>query len=98
MGVLHVLGQPPSSREAWRHCRQRMVARDALLLVADAVYAIDQGALLEPFQVKGVSLYALLPDMLARGVRPDEPSRRVGWVDFEGFVDLTVKYQRVLMW
>ncbi len=98
MGVLHVLCRSSSNREVWNRCLERMTGGDALLMVADAVYAVDRWMLLEPFAAKDIELYVLLPDMLARGVGKEGPPASVELIDFEGFVDLTLDYQRVLTW
>jgi sulfur relay protein TusB/DsrH len=69
---------------------------DAVVLMEDAVYAA--GAAETPFspairdgQSRGVSLYALTADLLARGVTTE-----LSQVDYDGLVDLIAAHERVV--
>ena len=98
MGVLHVIRRSPTEGKAWDRCLERMAAGDALLLVADAVYAVGEKLVNGRVGIGEIQVYALLPDMLARGVGQGELGPWVRPIGFDGFVDLTLVYERVLTW
>ena len=67
---------------------------DGVLLIEDGVYAAGRHpnplqSALQAARERGADLYALAPDLLARGVETDIPT-----VDYGGFVDLITRYDR----
>ncbi len=73
---------------------------DAILLLQDAVLALQSPISLASFLAKclrvNVSVYALEEDCQLRGIINAYPD--IGLVDYAGFVDLTVKYDKQLAW
>lgn len=75
------------------------MADGAILLIEDAVISAAEGGgakeLLESLMVQGVKVYALEPDLQARGIRKERLVQGVGTVDYDGFVGLVEKYDVV---
>ena len=73
----------------------------AVLLLEDGVYAAMQGTTAEE-TVKGASnrlkLYALGPDLKARGLAEDSVIEGIEVVDYDGFVDLAASNERIQPW
>ncbi len=98
MALLHVICQSPFESKVWSLCQERMTDGDALLLVADAVYAIHGQVVANYLEGKACEVYVLIPDMQSRGVKDDVRAGNIQPVGFDGFVDLTVRYERIVTW
>jgi len=94
--VLHLISKSPSDTVAWSVCLDRTAEGDAIMLLGDAVYACHHQAWLAGLGDR--QLYVLAPDMRARGLQVNDLSPLVHPVDFEGFVDLTVAFERIISW
>lgn len=98
MSTLHVLSHSPFTDSRLTSCLLLLSKQDGILLTGDAVYALQ--ATSDPWQrLQSLSadnrLHALVEDLDARGLTcpPD-----VQTVDYRGFVDLCLHYQRVNTW
>ncbi|MGY3685794.1 sulfurtransferase complex subunit TusB [Vibrio coralliilyticus] len=69
---------------------------DALLLIEDAVYAVNPQHKTYPL-IKGVNTFVLQSDLAARGIL-NRMSPSIEMVDYEGFVDLTSEQENSLTW
>lgn len=86
MATLHLVNKPV----AWEGCHPLLDAEDAVLLIEDGVYLAQQA-------LSGATLYALEPDIRARGlsrlihtnIRP---------ASFDDFVGLVEGCERVVTW
>lgn len=101
MSTLHTVNKSPfgtgALQSALAHCKDG----DAVLMIEDGVYgALSGTALTQIMEEKGktVSLYALTPDVEARGLAKDKLQAGVQGVDYAGFVDLVAKYDRTQAW
>jgi tRNA 2-thiouridine synthesizing protein B len=99
--TLHTYNKSLSSGEArWHDCLRMLAPGDSLLLIEDGVYltaqlrAGTQGRSLIPH---GVKLYALAPDIAARGISGKLPADFSG-IDYAGFVQLCLAHPRVVNW
>jgi tRNA 2-thiouridine synthesizing protein B len=98
MATLHVLSHSPFADSRLNSCLRVLGASDALLLCGDAVYALRPGT--APFQAlqdrgNECRIHVLEEDLLARGIAiPDWVER----VDYPGFVELSIHYDRVNTW
>jgi tRNA 2-thiouridine synthesizing protein B len=98
MATLHVLSHSPFADSRLTSCLRLLGHKDALLLCGDATYALTQAT--APLQalesrISSFELYALEEDALARHVSVP------GWVkcvDYAGFVELSIRYDRVNTW
>jgi len=100
MPVLHVVSGSPQGSHALAHCLARVQEGDALLLSENGVYAalVDSAACRSLNVFPRLSVYALTPDLEARGIAFDELWPGVERIDYEGFVDLAVRYPISLSW
>ena len=94
MATLHLLSRSPFADTSATSCLRLLGAGDALLLSGDAVYALQPGS--APFaRLRDRPCFALAEDLQARCLRaPDF----VTAVDYPGFVELTLRFERVNSW
>ena len=84
---------------------KRMGEEVGVLLIQDAVLSAIRGQKgdveenLKTLLESGVSVYALKPDAVARGVAEERIIKGVKLVDYGEWVDLTMeKYQKIVSW
>ncbi|MXP67874.1 sulfurtransferase complex subunit TusB [Pantoea sp. Aalb] len=71
---------------------------DNLLLLQDGVIAaLKNSQMLLKLIASPANLWILEEDIIARGLT-NEISTKVNWLDYIGFVELTVKYQPQIAW
>ena len=98
MSTLHVLSHSPFSDNRLTSCLRLLGAQDAILLCGDAVYALQADS--APFtalqaRVDTLNVFALAEDTQARGLAvPDW----VKSVNYPGFVELSIHYDKVNTW
>ncbi|MFN3920238.1 MAG: sulfurtransferase complex subunit TusB [Methylohalobius sp.] len=99
MGVLHLVSRSPYASSDLSNCLARLQPGDALLLLAGAVYGACHGSpIADAILASPAACYVLIPDLKARGIAMEKILPEITPVDFEGFVDLTVAYSRILSW
>lgn len=98
--MLHTVNKSPFERNSLKSCLAHAKAGSAILLIEDGVYAaLDDTAISDMVKqaMTQVSLYALGPDLEARGV-----AKRVidgiKVIDYTGFVDLVVDHPNTQSW
>ena len=95
MSVLHIINKSPFDRNSLDTCLRLAIAGSAVLLIEDGVYAVNRksstAAKVEK-AMKELPIYALQPDLQARGVDGIE------LVDYDGFVKLTTEYEKIQSW
>lgn len=98
MATLHLLSRSPFADTSGASCLRLLGAGDGLLLSGDAVHALQPGS--RPFEVLSRlpadrPIFALAEDLDARGLAaPDF----VQAVDYAGFVELTLRFERTNSW
>lgn len=98
MSTLHVLSHSPFTDSRLTSCLRLLGERDAILLSGDAVYALQaQSAPCAALLAHGdaLRLYVLNEDLQARGL--EAPAWATG-VDYPGFVELSIQYDKVNSW
>lgn len=98
MATLHVLSHSPFADNRLTSCLKLLGADDGLLLTGDAVYALAPGTALQlqvAERVPAGRLFALTEDLNARGF---PAPNGVEAVDYPGFVELTIRFDRVNTW
>lgn len=100
MTSLHIVSVSPWGSTALADALRLADRGDALLLTLDGVYAALDAehasrAPLDDAAARGITLYALLPDVDARGLA-GRLRRDCGLVDDQGFVALTERFPRIL--
>lgn len=100
MSELHTVNKSPFEKNSVDSCLAHAQAGSAVLFYEDGVYAAMEGTAIAG-KVKaaaGVKLYALGPDVAARGIPEDRLIAGVELVDYAGFVDLSVQHSKVVAW
>jgi tRNA 2-thiouridine synthesizing protein B len=98
--MLHTVNKSPFEHRALESCLRYARQGSAVLLIEDGVYAAARDtAVAKQVQeaLKSVSIYALKPDLEARGMQT-RVMDGVRLVDYEGFVDLVVEHHAVQSW
>ena len=95
--MLYIINKSPSQSQALKNCVDQAIADDVILLIENAVYAAinsTQSNLLQLLNDQ-VVVYALTPDLQARGIGLDQCYGGVEPVDYAGFVMLVTEHQPV---
>jgi len=101
MPTLHTVNKSPFERQSMASALAHASSGDAVLMIEDAVLgARKRGAFARAIEESRtrVSIYALGPDLAARGVGPDDLAEGVTIVGYDGFVDLAATHDRVCAW
>ncbi len=101
MAVLHLVNRSPGTSPGLDRCLERAGQGDAVLLLEGGVYAVLRDSAFS-FELKEamqrVSVHALAPDLLARGIGSEEILEGVVLVDYEGFVRLSLAHTPIVSW
>jgi tRNA 2-thiouridine synthesizing protein B len=101
MSTLHTVNKSPFEKTSLAACLGHVSAGAAVLLLEDGVYAALTQTSVEG-QVKGaldnVKVYALGPDLQARGLSEERVIPGISVVDYAGFVDLAAEHDKVQAW
>ena len=97
--MLHVVNKSPFERDALASALRMARPGSGLLLIEDGVYAVVKGseAANRLKAAKDVTVYALWPDVEARGMQ-DRVLEGIKMVDYGGFVDLVAEHATVQSW
>ena len=98
--MLHTVNKSPFDHSALETCLKFARQGSAVLLIEDGVYAAARDTTVSKQvqeALKSVSIYALKPDVEARGMQ-DRVMDGVRLVGYEGFVDLVVQHKAVQSW
>ncbi|MBC3301296.1 sulfurtransferase complex subunit TusB [Pseudomonas sp. SWRI18] len=91
MSTLHVVSHSPFTDSRLDSCLRICGNQDAILLCGDGAYGLQQSAL----HTQGVKVFVLAEDLQARNLPlPDWAER----VDYPGFVQLSITYDKVNAW
>ncbi|HET9734042.1 MAG TPA: sulfurtransferase complex subunit TusB [Burkholderiales bacterium] len=98
--MLHTVNKSPFEHKALETCLRFARQGSAVLLIEDGVYAAAKDTAVAPKvqeALKTVTIYALKPDVEARGMQ-NRVMDGVRLVDYGGFVDLVVEHDAVQSW
>jgi tRNA 2-thiouridine synthesizing protein B len=101
MSVLHIVNKSPYERNSLDTCLRLAKANSAILLIEDGIYAVQRnsaGADKIQQALDNHPVYALQPDLQARGINPDNMVDGISLVDYDGFVKLTTEYDNLQSW
>jgi tRNA 2-thiouridine synthesizing protein B len=101
MSTLHTVNKSPFERNALESCVGHLTPGDAVLMIEDAVAGARKGTLAAAMVQAALSsgrVYALAPDLAARGIKPEHLIDGVQTVDYGGFVDLVAGHARTVAW
>ena len=97
MSLLHTVNKSPFASTALDDCLARMTTDAGLLLIEDGVYAALSGTP-QAARLAGRRVFALAPDLAARGLAERPLADGVELVDYDGFVRLCTEYSAVQSW
>ena len=101
MSALHTVNRSPWEHRALERCLARVRPGSGVLLIEDGVLGALRGA---PGAARfaemagAVEVFALGPDLAARGIEPERVREGVEVVDYGGFVDLACRFDQVVAW
>lgn len=98
--MLHTVNKSPFERNTLKSCLAYAKPGSAVLFIEDGVYAAVAGASTSSIVQQAmaqVSVYALGPDLEARGVAK-RVIDGVKVIDYAGFVDLVVEHTNTQAW
>ena len=100
MSELHTVNKSPFEKSSFASCMEHVLEGSAVLLYEDGVYAAIKGTAAEGKvkSAQGVKVYALGPDLKARGLTEERVTDGVEIVDYAGFVDLAAEHDKVVAW
>ena len=101
MSVLHIVNKSPFERNSLDTCLRLSRADSAILLIEDGIYAATAGSAVADKLRQALGnhrIYALQPDLDARGISRDNTLHGIELVDYDGFVTLTTEYDQVQSW
>ena len=101
MTTLHTVNKSPFEKPSLDSCLRTAQRGATVLLLEDAVYAAMQGTSVEAALKQAsnrLKIYALGPDLKARGLADESVIDGIEVVDYGGFVDLAAGNERVHAW
>jgi tRNA 2-thiouridine synthesizing protein B len=99
--MLHTINKSPFEKNSLDTCLRLAKPGSEILLLEDGVYAAVKGTAVEQKMRQALSdysVYALGPDLKARGIEEDRLIDGIEVVGYDGFVDLAANSDRVQSW
>ena len=100
--TLHTVNRSPFEHGALASCLARVRPGSAVLLIEDGVLGALAGsphaARLEAAASAGVEVFALGPDLDARGIEAGRLEGGIEVVDYAGFVALACRFAKTAAW
>jgi len=101
MSVLHIVNKSPFERNSLDACLRLALADSSILLIEDGIYAAQAGGAMAEKITRALAdhrVYALEPDLKARGIGADRTIDGIRLVDYDGFVKLTTEHDKLQSW
>ena len=102
MSTLHTVNRSPWEHCALEDCLARARSGSAVLLIEDGVLGALAGsrfaARLAAMAAGEIEIFALGPDLAARGIEPGRVADCIEMVDYAGFVDLACRFDKTVTW
>ncbi len=101
MATLHIVNKSPFERNSLDTCLRLAKQDSAILLIEDGIYAVQQNTAIADkigAAVARHTVYALEPDLDARGIDKNAIMDGISLVDYDGFVKLATEYSGVQSW
>ena len=101
MSDLHTVNKSPFEKNSLDTCLKLSKAGSAILLLEDGVYGAMAGTAVSGLVSSALAdkkVYALGPDLKARGLDESRMIEGVEVVDYAGFVDLAESNDKVQAW
>lgn len=101
MTTLHTVNKSPFSHSELESCLDISRGGDAILLIENGVFAAKAGNVwhqrLTEAISKGIPVYALKNDLIARGLSAEQ-CEPIQLMDYADFVELTCHHERTQSW
>jgi tRNA 2-thiouridine synthesizing protein B len=101
MSTLHTVNKSAYERNSLNGCLEHTLPGDVVLLIEDGVLSALKGGSIAPTLTAAKAnckIYALGPDLAARGIVAGQVMDGIETVDYAGFVDLAAGADRVCAW
>ena len=101
MAMLHTVNKSPFERNALESCLRLATKGSSVLLIEDGVFGAMKGTAKSDMidKAKGdISIYALGPDLDARGISKDKLIDGIKVVDYGDFVELVAEHSATQAW
>jgi len=101
MSLLHIINKSPFDRNSLDTCLRLAKKGAAILLIEDGIYAAQRNTAVADKVDAAVArhkVYALEPDIDARGIDKNTLIEGVALVDYEGFVALATEHDGPQSW
>jgi len=101
MTTLHIINKSPFERNSLDTCLRLAKQGSAILLIEDGIYAAQKNTAVGDKVAAAIgkhTLYALTPDLEARGIDKNGIIDGISLIDYEGFVLLTTEHSGVQSW
>jgi tRNA 2-thiouridine synthesizing protein B len=101
MSVLHIVNKSPYDRGSLDTCLRLAKADAGILFIEDGIYAVQKNAAAAEKVQQALGshrIYALEPDLRARGINAENMIDGISLVDYDGFVELTTEYDKLQSW
>jgi len=97
MSMLHLVNKSPYENNNLSTASSIMQGGDELLLIEDGVYAAVKAGKASAM-LEGCTVSVMGPDLAARGISEDKLADGVNVIDYNGFVELVEKNDKVQSW
>ena len=101
MNMLHTVNKSPFENSSVTSCISMCAKDNSILFIEDAVISVMKATKFTGMvesSLKDFNIYALKPDLEARGLSLDNVIEGVKIVGYEEFVDLTTEHDSVQSW
>ena len=101
MNMLHTVNKSPFENSSVASCISMCAKSSSILFIEDAVISVMKStkfAEMIESSLKDFKIYALKPDLEARGLSLNNVIEGVEIIGYEGFVDLTTEHDSVQSW
>jgi len=101
MSTLHTVNKSPFERGSMATAFGHALRGDAVLMIEDGVLGAHKGGIFAGTIAESrgrCEIYALGPDLAARGMKSEDLAEGVKVVGYDGFVDLAASHDRVCAW
>jgi len=99
MSTLHTVNKSPFERSSMATAFGHVSQGDTVLMIEDGVFGGRKGtAFAKTIEDARCDVYALGPDLAARGLKTEDLVVGVKVVGYDGFVDLVAAHARVCAW
>lgn len=97
--ILHIINKSPHSHNCLTQCLQYCRDNCSIIFIENGVHAVSaiSSSQLHDIKRRGITLYLLKADVLARGLK-DKMPEAFSLVDDNGFVDLTISHHSSQSW